>query len=62
MHAFRARIGGYLPGHRERLYFRGDAAFVNPEMYEFLDAEGIGYRLALPKAAEPWSLTSLRRS
>src|ERR1700758_5124565 len=27
----------------KRLYFRGDAAFANPEMYEFLEAEGIGY-------------------
>jgi Transposase DDE domain group 1 len=27
----------------KRLYFRGDAAFANPAMYEFLEAEGIGY-------------------
>jgi hypothetical protein len=26
----------------KRLYFRGDAAFANPEMYEFLETEGIG--------------------
>ena len=27
----------------KRLYFRGDAAFANPEIYEFLEAEGLGY-------------------
>jgi hypothetical protein len=27
----------------KRLCFRGDAAFANPEIYEFLEAEGIGY-------------------
>ena len=32
----------------KRLYFRGDAAFANPEMYEFLEAEGIGYTIRLP--------------
>jgi hypothetical protein len=32
----------------KRLYFRGDAAFANPEMYEFLEAEGIGYTTRLP--------------
>ena len=32
----------------KRLYFRGDAAFVNPEIYEFLEAEGIGYTIRLP--------------
>ena len=31
-------------GTVKRLYFRGDAAFANPEMYEFLEAEGAGYR------------------
>jgi hypothetical protein len=31
-----------------RLYFRGDAAFANPEIYEFLEAEGIGYAIRLP--------------
>ena len=30
------------------LYFRGDAAFANPEMYEFLEAEGLGYVIRLP--------------
>ena len=32
----------------KRLYFRGDAAFANPEMYELLEAEGIGYTIRLP--------------
>jgi hypothetical protein len=31
----------------KRLYFRADAAFANPEMYEFLEAEGIGYTIRL---------------
>jgi hypothetical protein len=32
----------------KRLYFRGDAAFANPEIYEFLEAEGAGYTIRLP--------------
>jgi hypothetical protein len=32
----------------KRLYFRGDAAFGNPEMYEYLEVEGIGYAIRLP--------------
>jgi len=32
----------------KRLYFRGDAAFANPEMYEFLEAERAGYTIRLP--------------
>jgi len=39
-----ARYGGSV----KRLYFRGDAAFGNPEMYEYLEAEGIGYAIRLP--------------
>ena len=35
-------------GTVKRLYFRGDAAFANPAMYEFLEAEGIGYTIRLP--------------
>src|ERR1700741_1257285 len=35
-------------GTVKRLYFRGDAAFANPEMYEFLEAEGTGYVIRLP--------------
>jgi len=32
----------------KRVYFRGDAAFANPEMHEFLEAERIGYTIRLP--------------
>jgi hypothetical protein len=35
----------------ERLYFRGDAAFANPEIYEFLEAAGVGYVIRLPAQA-----------
>ena len=35
-------------GTVKRLYFRGDAAFANPEMYEFLEGDGIGYTIRLP--------------
>jgi hypothetical protein len=35
-------------GIAKRLYFRGDAAFANPEVYEFLGAEGMGYAIRLP--------------
>src|SRR4051794_31829624 len=33
------------------LYFRGDAAFAKPEIYELLEAEGIGYAIRLPANA-----------
>jgi len=32
----------------KRRYFRGDAAFANPQIYEFLEAEGYGYTIRLP--------------
>src|SRR5258705_6416344 len=35
-------------GTVKRLYFRGDAAFANPGIYEFLEAEGYGYAIRLP--------------
>jgi Transposase DDE domain group 1 len=35
-------------GTVKRLYFRGDAASASPKMYEFLEAEGIGYTIRLP--------------
>ena len=31
-----------------RLYFRGDAAFASPKMYEYLEAEGFLYAIRLP--------------
>ena len=33
------------------LYFRGDAAFAKPELYELLEAESIGYAIRLPTNA-----------
>ena len=35
-------------GKASRIYFRGDAAFAKPEVYELLEAEGIGYAIRLP--------------
>jgi DDE family transposase len=35
-------------GTVKRLYFRGDAAFAIPEIYEFLEGEGMGYTIRLP--------------
>ena len=32
-----------------RLYFRGDAAFASPDIYEYLEAEGFLYAIRLPK-------------
>jgi hypothetical protein len=31
-----------------RLYFRADAGFANPDVYEYLEAEGIKYAIRLP--------------
>jgi hypothetical protein len=31
-----------------RRYFRADAAFPSPEIYEYLEAEGFGYAIRLP--------------
>ena len=35
----------------KRRYFRGDAAFAKPELYELLEAEGYGYAIRLPANA-----------
>src|SRR5262249_58279052 len=35
-------------GAVKRRYFRADAAFANPEIYEFLETEGYGYAIRLP--------------
>jgi len=35
-------------GTMKPIAFRGDAAFAQPNMYEFLEAEGIGYAIRLP--------------
>lgn len=39
-----ARYGGTV----KRIAFRDDAAFAQPNMYEFLEAEGIDYAIRLP--------------
>ena len=31
-----------------RLYFRGDAAFASPDIYDYLEAEGMLYAIRLP--------------
>ena len=35
-------------GKVSRLYFRADAAFANPDVYEYLEANGIKYAIRLP--------------
>src|ERR1700719_2032450 len=35
-------------GRVKRLYFRGDAAFANPEVYEFFETEGMSHTIRLP--------------
>jgi hypothetical protein len=35
-------------GRKVRLYFRGDAAFASPEIYQYLEAEGFLYAIRLP--------------
>ena len=36
-----------------RLYFRGDAAFASPEIYEYLEAEGLLYVIRLKAKKSP---------
>jgi hypothetical protein len=48
---WRAVLEPVVVRYRERglgLYFRGGAAFAKPELYELLEAEGIGYAIRLP--------------
>ncbi|MCR4340600.1 MAG: IS1380 family transposase [Gemmatimonadaceae bacterium] len=40
-------VGRYRSRFKRR-YFRADAAFANPEVYEFLEAEGFSYAIRLP--------------
>jgi hypothetical protein len=35
-------------GHVSRIYFRGDAGFANPEIYDYLESEGLKYAIRLP--------------
>src|SRR5215831_12544903 len=39
---------GALSGQVSRIYFRADAAFAMPEVYEFLEAKRIKYAIRLP--------------
>ena len=43
-------VARYRDGMRRR-YFRGDAAYANPAIYEFLEAEGYKYTIRLPANA-----------
>ena len=48
---WRSVLEPVIARYRERglpLWFRGDAAFAKPELYELLEAEGIGYAIRLP--------------
>ena len=35
-------------GKVSRIYFRADAGFANPDVYEYLEGEGIKYAIRLP--------------
>jgi hypothetical protein len=35
-------------GRVSRIYFRGDAAFASPDIYDYLEAEGGKYVIRLP--------------
>src|SRR3712207_2592183 len=43
-------VARYRHGMKRR-YFRGDAAFAMPDLYEFLEAEGYRYTIRLPAKA-----------
>ena len=48
---WRSVLEPVIARYRERglpLWFRGDAAFAKPELYELLEGEGIGYAIRLP--------------
>ncbi len=36
-----------------RVYFRGDAGFASPDIYGYLDAEGVKYAIRLPANPVP---------
>jgi hypothetical protein len=51
---WRSVLDPVITRYRERgldLYFRGDAAFAKPELYELLEAEDISYAIRLPANA-----------
>ena len=39
-------VAGFEPG--SRIYFRADAGFANPEVYDFLEAERVKYAIRIP--------------
>ncbi len=41
-------VVGRYRGKVKRLYFRADAAFAGPEIYEFLEAQGMKHAIRLP--------------
>ncbi len=43
--------GGTLSAPSKRRFFRGDAGYANPDIYEFLEAEGYKYTIRLPANA-----------
>ena len=48
---WRSVLEPVIARYRERglpLWFRGDAAFAKPELYQLLEAEGIGYAIRMP--------------
>jgi hypothetical protein len=48
---WRSVLEPVIARYRERglpLWFRGDAAFAKPELYELLEAEGMGYAIRMP--------------
>ena len=50
-HGWRDVLVPVVERHKERairLYFRGDAAFASPEIYDYLEAEGMLYAIRLP--------------
>jgi len=42
------RVVARYRGKVARIYFRADAGFANPDVYEYLEAEGIKYAIRLP--------------
>jgi len=47
-HAVLKPVVARYQGKVSRIYFRADAGFANPEVYEFLEAERIKYAIRLP--------------
>ena len=53
-HEWRGTLEPLVARYRNRKlrrYFRGDAAFASPDIYEFLEAEGFGYAIRIKRNA-----------